>query len=177
MNLDGKAYLGCSWLKEKHIVFAFLFKYFAIIFCGELDSFKNKTFFAAIILLLLLYYYPFWLLKLCRVWKLRNFSSYLAASWKFRINTHRNEKYNGDWKLWIYIYIYVYIYQFSCNLLWTFSSFHIESFACLPQVSNMRVEAEFDSVQMIQMLRGERHVEVTVEVIVFDIKMLASKLQ
>lgn len=115
MNLDGKAYLGCSWLKEKHIVFAFLFKYFAIIFCGELDSFKNKTFFAAIILLLLLYYYPFWLLELCRVSKLRNFSSYLAVSWKFRINTHRNEKYNGDWKLWIYIYIYI-----STNFLATF---------------------------------------------------------
>lgn len=39
------------------------------------------------------------------------------------------------------------------------------------------VEVESDSVQMIQMLRGEHHVDVAVEAIVFYIKMLAGKLQ
>ncbi|BFG21532.1 hypothetical protein CerSpe_078060 [Prunus speciosa] len=39
------------------------------------------------------------------------------------------------------------------------------------------VEVESNSLQMIQMIRGERQVDVAVEAIVFDIKMLAGKLQ
>ncbi|CAL9001925.1 unnamed protein product [Prunus brigantina] len=39
------------------------------------------------------------------------------------------------------------------------------------------VEIELNSKQLIQMLRGERQVDVAVEAMVFDIKVLAGKLQ
>ncbi|CAL8112885.1 unnamed protein product [Prunus armeniaca] len=39
------------------------------------------------------------------------------------------------------------------------------------------VEIESDSMQLIQMLRGERQVDVAVEAMVFDIKVLAGRLQ
>lgn len=39
------------------------------------------------------------------------------------------------------------------------------------------VEVESDSMQLIQMLRAERQVEVSVEVIVFDIKVLVGQLK
>ncbi|CAL9018674.1 unnamed protein product [Prunus brigantina] len=39
------------------------------------------------------------------------------------------------------------------------------------------VEIESDSTYLIQMLRGERQVDVVVEAMVFDIKLLAGKLQ
>ncbi|CAL2238019.1 unnamed protein product [Prunus armeniaca] len=39
------------------------------------------------------------------------------------------------------------------------------------------MEIESDSMQLIQMLRGERQVDVAVEAMVFDIKVLAGRLQ
>lgn len=87
MNLDRKAYLGgvCSWLTGfdvKKTLCLLFYLNILLLFCGL------KFFVVKWILSRTKHSLPW---SLCRVWKLRNFSSYLAISWKLRMYTHRNK--------------------------------------------------------------------------------------